>query len=222
MNKPTKRKAKGRKVIRRRVRPLRFLALLIIIFAIAFVFSGGLMVFSPRTWQGVGDFLPKLEKRLPAIASDTAEELSGSDRLSRFFFLHRAVEARLDKENFVRLKDVPENLQHAILAVEDRRFYTHHGVDFESVARASLVNLQHGEIQELRDRHVQPRGDPVQRLQRRVVRVPAHDILQGGLTDTGKGGKPINRYALLHTDLLQPFRYHFAVCHPNAPLPVYR
>ena len=119
MNKPTKRKAKGRKVIRRRVRPLRFLALLIIIFAIAFVFSGGLMIFSPRTWQGVGDFLPKLEKRLPAIASDTAEELSGSDRLSRFFFLHRAVEARLDKESYVRLKDMP-----------------------------SLVNLQHGEIQE--------------------------------------------------------------------------
>ncbi|MBE6101464.1 MAG: glycosyl transferase family 51 [Selenomonas ruminantium] len=149
MKKTTKRKATGKKVVvRRRIKPLRFLALLIIIFAIAFVFSGGLMIFSPRTWQGVGDFLPKLEKRLPAIASDTAEELSGSDRLSRFFFLHRAVEARLDKESFVRLKDVPENLQHAILAVEDRRFYTHHGVDFEGVARASLVNLQHGEIQE--------------------------------------------------------------------------
>lgn len=148
MKKTTKRKGTGKKVIRRRVKPLRFLALLAILFFIAFAFSGGLMVFSPRTWQGIGDFLPKLEKRLPAIASDTAEELSGSDRLSRFFFLHRAVEARLDKENYVRLKDVPENMQHAILAVEDRRFYTHHGVDFESVARASLVNLQYGEIQE--------------------------------------------------------------------------
>ena len=82
--------------------------------------------------------------------------------------------------------------------------------------------VQHGEIQELRDRHVQPRGDPVQRLQRRVVRVPAHDILQGGLTDTGKGGKTIYRYALLRTDLLQPFRYHLAVSYIDAPLPVYR
>ena len=82
--------------------------------------------------------------------------------------------------------------------------------------------VQHGEIQELRDRHVQPRGDPVQRLQGRIVRMPAHDILQGGLTDTGKGGKPIDRYALLRTDLLQPFRYHFTVSLVDAPLPVYR
>ena len=148
MKKKNTRKAPARKVVRRRFKPLRFLALLIIIFLITFIFSGGLMVFSPRTWQGVGDFLPKLERKLPAIASETSEELSGSDRLSRFFFLHRAVEARLDRENYVRLKDLPENLQQAMLSVEDHRFYTHHGVDFESVARASLVNLQYGEIQE--------------------------------------------------------------------------
>jgi len=82
--------------------------------------------------------------------------------------------------------------------------------------------VQHGEIQKLGNRYVQPSGDPVQRLQRWVTRMPTHDILQGGLADTGKGGKTIDRYALLRTDLLQPFRYHFAVSHIDAPLPVYR
>lgn len=149
MKKKTVRKPVKRKVVRRRFKPLRFLALLIIIFLIAFTFSGGLMVFSPRTWQGIGDFLPRLEKKLPAIASgEVVENISSSDRLSRFFFLHRAVEARLDKESYVKLRDIPENLQHAVLAVEDHRFYNHHGVDLEGVARASLVNLQYGEIQE--------------------------------------------------------------------------
>ena len=100
MKKKRTSKASGKKIVRRRFKPLRFLALLALVFLLAFIFSGGLMVFSPRTWQGIGDFLPKLEKRLPAIASqEIAENISGSDRLSRFFFLHRAVEARLDKEN---------------------------------------------------------------------------------------------------------------------------
>ena len=123
MKKKTARKTPAKKVVRRRFKPLRFLLLLITLFFITFIFSGGLMVFSPRTWQGIGDFLPKLEKQLPAIASqDLTENLSSSDRLSRFFFLHRAVEARLDKENYVRLKDMPESLQQAVLAVEDHRF----------------------------------------------------------------------------------------------------
>ena len=149
MKKKTTSKASRKKIVRRRFRPLRFLALLTLVFLLAFIFSGGLMVFSPRTWQGIGDFLPKLEKRLPAIASqEITENISGSDRLSRFFFLHRAVEARLDKEKYVLLREVPESFQQAVVAVEDHRFYTHHGVDMEGIARASLVNLQYGEIQE--------------------------------------------------------------------------
>lgn len=149
MKKKTARKSSQKNVVRRRFKPLRLLMLLVLVFFITFIFSGGLMIFSPRTWQGLGDFLPKLERQLPAIASQNlTEDISGSDRLSRFFFLHRAVEARLDRENYVRLKDVPENLQQAVVAVEDHRFYNHHGVDFESIARASLVNLQYGEIQE--------------------------------------------------------------------------
>jgi len=35
-----------------------------------------------------------------------------------------------------------------IIAVEDRKFYRHLGIDPEGIMRASLVNLQYGEIQE--------------------------------------------------------------------------
>lgn len=44
--------------------------------------------------------------------------------------------------------DVPPLLTAALIAVEDRRFRTHLGVDIRAVARAALVNISHGEIRE--------------------------------------------------------------------------
>jgi 1A family penicillin-binding protein len=40
------------------------------------------------------------------------------------------------------------DLQHAVIAVEDKRFYTHSGVDPISIVRASVRNVQNGEIVE--------------------------------------------------------------------------
>jgi penicillin-binding protein 1A len=39
-------------------------------------------------------------------------------------------------------KDIPEVLREATVAVEDRRFYQHKGVDFEGVIRAAVKNLE--------------------------------------------------------------------------------
>ena len=41
----------------------------------------------------------------------------------------------------VELKRLPSYVAQAIIATEDRRFYSHHGVDFRSVIRAAAVNL---------------------------------------------------------------------------------
>src|SRR5690625_4592478 len=45
---------------------------------------------------------------------------------------------RLYQENrqLVRLRDVPEHVQEAFIAIEDQRFYSHAGVDFRGVVRA--------------------------------------------------------------------------------------
>jgi penicillin-binding protein 1B len=48
----------------------------------------------------------------------------------------------------VRLSDVPPLLVKALLAVEDQRFYTHHGVDPRALARALWANLRaHSTVQ---------------------------------------------------------------------------
>ncbi len=50
------------------------------------------------------------------------------------------------KGNNISAKDLPKNLIYAVLATEDRRFYSHWGVDFVGMARAMTVNLAHGKF----------------------------------------------------------------------------
>ncbi|MDF2717499.1 MAG: carboxypeptidase, partial [Paenibacillus sp.] len=44
---------------------------------------------------------------------------------------------------FVPLKRIPKSLIDATLAIEDKRFYDHVGVDLRGIARAAVVNVQH-------------------------------------------------------------------------------
>ena len=152
MKKQSPRQARSKKAqpqTRRRLRPaLRFPLLLIGIFALAFLLSGGLMILSPRTWQAIGDFLPRPVPELPAIEQTSSKPMEPTDKLSRLIFIRRAVKARTVRENYVKLSDIPKDLQQAIIAVEDNRFYEHPGFDIQGIMRATLVNLQYGQIEE--------------------------------------------------------------------------
>lgn len=44
----------------------------------------------------------------------------------------------------VTIDMVPEDLQHAFVAVEDSRFYSHNGIDIKGIIRAGMVGLQNG------------------------------------------------------------------------------
>jgi penicillin-binding protein 1C len=44
------------------------------------------------------------------------------------------------------LEEVPRNVVDAILAAEDKRFYSHHGIDWLATGRALLAGLRHGRI----------------------------------------------------------------------------
>lgn len=131
------------------VKLFRFLFFLILIFFTAFFCAGGTSVFSPRTWQHAGDLLPAPERQPPALRQEGGPvQLSLADRIGRFLFLRRAVSSRINPDSYVPIRDIPDSMQQAIIAVEDSRFYSHHGFDPESIIRASLVNLQYGQIEE--------------------------------------------------------------------------
>ena len=46
-----------------------------------------------------------------------------------------------EHRNLTRLKDIPQHMQDAVLAIEDARFFSHGGVDYLGVLRAGLANL---------------------------------------------------------------------------------
>lgn len=141
---------------------IRFFFLLIILFFIAFFFSGGIRILDPQTISNIKATVSDLRGESKSGTSSSAkpensseEKSSGDstlDRVGRFIFLKDSVDRRVaevvSKKDYVTIDKIPDNLKQAIVAVEDNRFYSHHGFDIEGIARASLVNLQYGRIEE--------------------------------------------------------------------------
>ncbi|HSB09175.1 MAG TPA: PBP1A family penicillin-binding protein [Blastocatellia bacterium] len=46
----------------------------------------------------------------------------------------------------VQFSDIPEDLRNAILAAEDRRFFSHNGIDWHAILRALKTDVDHGEV----------------------------------------------------------------------------
>lgn len=55
---------------------------------------------------------------------------------------------RIPREDWVPLKEISPWLPKAQVAIEDKRFYSHHGVDPDGLIRAALVNIQNDEVVE--------------------------------------------------------------------------
>ncbi|HEY3598981.1 MAG TPA: penicillin-binding protein 1A [Paraburkholderia sp.] len=49
-----------------------------------------------------------------------------------------------ERRDIVHMRDVPDNLKKAVLAIEDARFYDHGGVDLTGIARAGFAALTNG------------------------------------------------------------------------------
>jgi penicillin-binding protein 1A len=73
----------------------------------------------------------RLEEYRPSI---TTRVYSDEGRLLAEFFL--------EKRTPVQLDDVPDILVKALIATEDSRFYSHHGLDFRGIARAMYRNVR--------------------------------------------------------------------------------
>ena len=54
----------------------------------------------------------------------------------------KAQEIKSEVENYTEISVVPQNYINAVVAVEDRRFYKHHGIDIVSIGRAIAVDIK--------------------------------------------------------------------------------
>lgn len=84
--------------------------------------------------------IPKLDiSKIETVPQRSKIYAADGSVLANFYFENR---------KNVPLDQVPEHFQKAVIAIEDRRFYQHNGVDFRSISRAFLSNVQNGRIVE--------------------------------------------------------------------------
>lgn len=62
--------------------------------------------------------------------------------------LEDKVASIVSQENYTSLSGLPATYLDAVLAAEDRSFYTHHGISLRSTGRAVVRNFQEGEVVE--------------------------------------------------------------------------
>jgi penicillin-binding protein 1A len=85
----------------------------------------------------------------------------------------------------VQLKEIPESLQQATVAIEDENFYEHDGVDYGAVARAAIENIEAGfEVKQggstitqqlVRNLYLE---DPEQTIERKIIEAKLAEDLE--------------------------------------------
>ncbi|MFL5944902.1 MAG: transglycosylase domain-containing protein, partial [Gaiellaceae bacterium] len=118
---------------RRRIRKLRLLALLTVLFIVGSVsFSFGLIrAVAAEIDAGKLDPQKQLDKQVNGYIYDKDGK--------RVLAVLRGSEAR----TLIRYDQIADSMRHAIVAIEDRRFWEHDGVDVRGIGRALIADIRH-------------------------------------------------------------------------------
>jgi penicillin-binding protein 1A len=129
----TKRSRKKRATRRPRLRWGR------LVLAIALFVVVGVVGLAAGTIVAVSHNLPNIDAMKPVqLGQDTVIYDSSGHRIAE---LHGAVNRLI-----VSSSEIPEVMKNATVAIEDKRFYQHHGVDFAGIARAFIDDVRAGHI----------------------------------------------------------------------------
>jgi penicillin-binding protein 1A len=123
---------------RRRIRKLRLLALLTVLGLLGSVsFSFGL-IRAVASEIDSGKFDP--QKQLDNQVNGYIYDSSGKKILA----VLRGSQAR----TLVKYDDIADPMRHAIVAIEDRRFWEHDGIDLRGIGRALVADIRHKKVVE--------------------------------------------------------------------------
>ena len=115
-----------------RVQGKFFLTLFFMVFFVTMAIVGGGITFLYRLYQT----LPTLGQMQNIEQSLVSKVLSKDGELVHEFSVERRYYVTLDK--------IPLQLQQALIAIEDRRFYKHWGIDLKRIVGATVVNIARG------------------------------------------------------------------------------
>jgi len=77
--------------------------------------------------------LPSIEELQRFNPEQVSKILSADGKVIKKLFIH--------KRDVVKISQIPQELWHGLLAMEDRNFFEHSGLSFQSLARAITVNI---------------------------------------------------------------------------------
>lgn len=98
---------------------------------------------------GAGFYLYRLTQTLPSL--DAGYEALQSAQTSFVYAADGSLLAQWHRDEdriVVSFQDMPADLRNAVVAIEDRRFYEHNGVDPRGVLRAARANTSAGSVQQ--------------------------------------------------------------------------
>lgn len=102
--------------------------LIIITFIILIIVAGIYVAISSHNWQTIITDMQANENSIVKDSENNTIATFGSEKIKR----------KIDNS------DIPENLKHAYVAIEDERFYSHHGIDIKRTGSAILSYIFHG------------------------------------------------------------------------------
>ena len=125
-------------MLRKKFRVIFCKALLVCLFAAVVV--GGSLGFG--VYKGILDSAPSIDDidATPTGYLTTVLDNQGNE-------IATLVASGSNRKN-VTIDEIPINLQHAFVAIEDSRFYDHNGIDLKGIVRAGVVGLTSGRFSE--------------------------------------------------------------------------
>jgi penicillin-binding protein 1A len=125
---------KSKKVPFRKRHPTLFRVLLVTVL-LGTTFSLGLAY---STWALIctGDRCPSIESLEDYTPKQTSKLYDVNGRF--------IAELGIERRTLVRLSEIPQVVKDAFVITEDKRFYTHNGIDFQRVIGAGLRNIKEG------------------------------------------------------------------------------
>jgi len=153
----------------------RIVLVLVLWFVVAApLVAGAIAVATLRRWARDLPEVPDVAAWMrDAHATSTITAIDGT-ALTELPFTDGAVVGR---RQYVQLAQVPPELIYAVLSAEDVRFASHHGVDYQAIARAIWIDVRAGRavqgastITQQLARNLSPEGVGNQRTARRKVR----------------------------------------------------
>jgi membrane peptidoglycan carboxypeptidase len=106
----------------------------VLVAAVLLPFAGGLGLAARNSVQAFDEQPCDVDPGTPPQASIM---YAGAGQVARFYSQNRQI---------IPISQIPAVMRKAIIAIEDRRFLEHHGVDPEALARAVVKNSQSGEV----------------------------------------------------------------------------